>query len=75
MHGNDDELHVESVDPTKKITLGQFMTVYGKPLARDGYRVTLKVDAVPSEKLGDLILADGQTIELDYESITPDAKK
>ena len=75
VHEEAGELHVETVDPAKKITLGQFMTVYGKSLTRAGYRVTLKVDAVPSTKLGDLVLEDGQTIELDYESIKPDAKE
>lgn len=63
-------LHVESAWPNKEFKLSQFVeAVYGEPIDREGYALEMKVDGEDSSEFGDLLLQDGQVIELNYTSL------
>ncbi len=64
--GENNLIHVESADPNKKITLGQFFVVYGKPLVRDGYNLEVIVNDKPVADPANLVLEDKQVIEIKY---------
>lgn len=68
--GESNLLHVESVLPDKKLTLGQFFVVYGKPIQRDGYKLEIKVNGtVYAQDPASLVLQDKQVIEMKYTKI------
>lgn len=64
-HEEDGVIHVESQD-TREYTLGDFMSVWGKTIEREGYTVTMTVDGRPSTEFGNLKFKDGQKIVLTY---------
>ena len=59
-------VHIESVVAGKTFTLGQFFTIWGKSLEREGYDLMMAVDGVPSAEFGNAVMKDGQTMELAY---------
>jgi hypothetical protein len=64
-HDTDGVIHVEAQD-TRAYTLGDFFSVWGKTIERDGYSVELAVDGAPSEDFDNLVLKDKQQIVLTY---------
>lgn len=64
-HDTTGEIHVESQD-THEYTLGEFFSVWGKPLTRDGYTLSVTVDGLANTELGDLLFKDQQQIVLTY---------
>ena len=68
-HDGSGTLHVESVLAAKAFTLGQFFTVWGKELTREGYSADLTVNGAPSNEFGNLLLLDHQDIRIDYKSL------
>lgn len=74
IHTHDDDapqgiIHVESQD-RRSYTLGNFMSVWGKPITREGYVLTATADGVPVEDPATLVFKDGQNIQLDYQLVT-----
>ncbi len=67
--GQDNVVHVESLDGSKKLKLTQFLVVYGKPLQREGYTVEVIVNGTPVADPENLILEDKQVIEIKYHPI------
>ena len=65
-HETDNELHVES-QTIRDYTLGEFMSVWGKSIERDGYSVAMTIDDNPSAELGAHIFRDKEKIVLDYK--------
>lgn len=68
VHEANGTIHVESVRAGKEFTLGQFLIMYEKPYAREGFRVSLTVNGVESAEGEALILRDKQEIALEYAS-------
>lgn len=72
IHTHDEKgvIHVEAQD-SREYTLGDFFSVWGKTLTREGYALSATVDGqfVPLENLSGLVLRDQQAIVLDYEKI------
>ena len=64
-HETDGVIHVEAQD-TRDYTLGNFFSVWGKTIAREGYDVQMLVDGSPSTKYENLVFRDGQKIVLKY---------
>ena len=64
-HETDGVIHIEAQD-TREYTLGNFMSVWEKAIARDGYDVLMLVDESPSTEYENLVLRDGQKIVLKY---------
>ena len=66
-HAADGIIHIEAaVD--RGYTFADFLSVWGKPLLREGYTLKMKVDG--QETLSpNFILKDGQQIMLDYTKI------
>jgi len=65
-HDTTGTIHVEAIDTEKKLTLGQFFAVWGKPLMRDGYNVEVKVDGAVIVDSESTIFRDKQKIEITY---------
>lgn len=65
-HKLNDRLHVESVEPGKTFTLGQFFTVWGREIERQGFTLKATVDGAPEDEIGNLILSDRQEILFEY---------
>lgn len=61
-------LHVESANPNKEITLGQFFDVWGEDIQKEGYELTTTLNGEELEDPGSLVLQDGDQIVLDYQS-------
>ncbi len=59
-------LHVES-QVQRDYTLQDFFKVWGQPIQRPGYTLTMTVDGKPSAEFGNLILKDKQQIVLEYK--------
>lgn len=70
-HEADGVIHLESVEPGKTFTLGQFFAVWGKPMVREGYALTATADGEPVADPAGLVLRDGQRILLEYRRLTP----
>jgi hypothetical protein len=71
LHTHDDTgtLHVEAQD-VYPYSLGDFFRVWGKPIERNGYTLTIFVDALPYSKAPeDIVLKDKQQIILSYVRI------
>lgn len=68
-HEEDSVIHVESQD-TREYTLGDFMSVWGKPIERQGYTLVMTVDGTANTELGALKFKDGQKIVLNYSKET-----
>ena len=66
MHDLSGTIHVETIEADKIVHLKNFLTVYGKPINRDGYDVSMTVDGKPNKELDNLVLADKQQIILNY---------
>ena len=66
IHGEDNVIHAESVRAGKEFTLGQFLIVYKKPYAREGFHVSLKVGDAENSEGEALILRDKQELSLTY---------
>lgn len=62
-------IHVESQD-RRAYVLGDFMSVWNKPVVREQYVLTATVDSVSVEDPAALIFKDGQNIRLEYRSAT-----
>lgn len=67
-HDGTGTIHVETLAADKAAYLKDFFTVYGKPIQREGYAVSMTVDGQPNPLLGELVLADKQQIVLEYKS-------
>lgn len=67
-HDSSGRLHVESSNPGKDITLGQFFEVWSKDLNKEGYNLTATLNGEEIENPGDLVLQDGDNISLNYQS-------
>jgi len=67
-HDATGKIHIEAVKAGRTYTLDDFFHVWGKDIARPGYTVTMMLDGQPNPELGDLVLKDGQKIELVYTS-------
>ncbi len=65
-HDATGEIHVEAQD-LHAYTLGEFFATWGKPLAREGYEMTMTVGGAPSTELGALQLKDKQEIMVQYK--------
>ena len=68
--GQNNHIHLESLDGTKKFRLTQFLAIYGKPLQREGYTVEVIVNGTPVTDPERLILEDKQVIEIKYHPIS-----
>jgi len=67
--GQPNVLHLETIISDKRIELGKFFTVYGKPIVREGYDLKMTInDKAYAGEPGELVLEDGQVIELKYIS-------
>ncbi len=64
-------IHVETItkDRLEVLTLADFFAVWGKPLVREGYTVTLMVDGATIIDPEMIRFKDGQKISLSYVSI------
>lgn len=60
-------IHVESQD-RRSYTLGDFMSVWGKPIVRENHALTATADGIPVEDPTTLAFKDGQDIKLDYRT-------
>lgn len=76
-HDNTGDIHVES-SVTRAFTLGEFFAVWGQPvgplrtvdLVPDStHNLTLTVDGVASQAWGNLVLHEGQQIEVHYDTL------
>jgi hypothetical protein len=70
-HDTTGTVHVETVsaDRLNVLTLADFFTIWGKPLAREGYVATLVVDGATIIDPEMTRFRDGQKIALSYTSI------
>lgn len=68
VHEANGTIHTESVRAGKTFTLGQFLTMYRKPYAREGFNVSITVDGAPSAEGEALVLRDRQEIVIAYTS-------
>lgn len=73
IHTHDDDaprgvIHVESQD-RRRYTLGDFFSVWGKPVAREGHTLTVTADGKPVTNPELLEFEDDQDIRLDYKTI------
>ncbi len=66
-HEDTGEIHVES-QVQRDYTLDNFMKLWGEPIERTGYTLTMSVDDKPSQEFGKLVLKDKQQIKLIYVS-------
>ncbi len=64
-HATDGVIHVESQD-SREYTLGDFFSVWGKSIARDGYAVAITADGEPVSDSENFKLRDGQKIVITY---------
>ncbi len=78
-HDTTGDIHVES-RVTRDYTLGEFFAVWGQPIGPTdtvelipdaAHNLTMTVDGVPSTAWGNLVLQDGQQIEIHYDTVTP----
>lgn len=67
-HETDGVIHIEAQD-TREYTLGNFFSVWGRTIAREGYDVEMLVDDKTNTEYENLILRDGQKIVLKYTRI------
>lgn len=65
---NPDWIHVESQDNTT-YTLGDFFRVWGEPIQRAGYSLTVTVDGTVQNDAAGIFLRDPQHIEMRYVSL------
>ena len=69
-HDTTGELHIETTNPDKKFTIGQFFAVWGKSIMRNGYGVVVSVNDngfMENEDFYNKIeLKDGEQIVVDY---------
>ena len=67
-HETDNIIHIETPDADATRTLGDFYQVWGKEIARPGFDLEISVDGEKRDGPlpEDLILKDGETIELEY---------
>jgi hypothetical protein len=63
-------IHVESQD-RRKYTLGDFMSVWSKSFAREGYALTATADGANVSDPASLVFQDGQDIRMEYRLLTP----
>lgn len=68
-HDTTGTIHVETLVSDKVVYLKDFLTVYGKPIQREGYTILMTVDGQPNLELENLTLKDKQQIVLDYKKI------
>lgn len=62
-------VHIESLQD-RGYTLGDFFAVWGKPLSRDQYSVTVSVDGGLPPKNPNIDLVNGQTVVVTYTPIS-----
>jgi len=76
-HDTSGAIHVEA-SVTRAFTLGEFFAVWGQPLGPQRtvdlvpdatHTLTMTVDGVPSQAWGNLVLQDGQQIEVHYDTV------
>lgn len=67
-HEDTGEIHVES-QIQRDYTLDDFMKLWGEPIEREGYTLTMSVDEQPSQEFGTLVLKDKQQIKLIYKTV------
>ena len=74
MHTHDatGTLHVETAtrERFEQIAFTDFFSVWGQPIEREGFSLTVEVDGTPVESVEDVVLRDGSQIELQYTSET-----
>lgn len=72
-HDATGKIHIEAVRAGRTYTLNDFFRVWGRDIERTGYTVVMTVDGQPNQESGNLVLKDGQKIELVYASATASA--
>ena len=75
VHTHDDDaaqgvIHVESQD-RRSYTLGDFFAVWGKPIAREEYALTVTADGANVTDPASLTFEDGQDIRMEYFEVAP----
>ncbi|MDI6820874.1 MAG: hypothetical protein QMD65_01715 [Patescibacteria group bacterium] len=69
-HDSTGELHIETTNPDKKFTLGQFFAIWGRSIMRNRYNVVVSVNGngfMENEDFYNKIeLKDGEQIVIDY---------
>lgn len=70
-HDEGGAIHTESFKGEKEFKLSQFFTVWGKPIEREGYDLNATLDGEELTNPGELILKDGQKINLEYAASVP----
>ncbi len=68
-HEADGVIHMETQDLTQ-YTLKDFFDVWGQPIERPGYTLTMTVNEKANQEYGALVLIDNQRIVLTYTSAT-----
>ena len=67
-HDTTGTVYIESLNPDRRLTLGDFFTVWGRRLERPGYTLTVMVNGIENPARGKLFLRSEQKIELHYKS-------
>lgn len=67
-HNTTGTVYIESLNPDKRLTLGDFFSVWDAPLEREGYALTVFVNGVENPARERLFLRGGQVVELQYRS-------
>ena len=66
-HDSTGQLHSESFQSGKELTLGQFFGVWGEDFDKEGYELEMTVTGQPSREFANLVLRDGDRIVLRYK--------
>lgn len=67
-HDTTGQIHVEAQD-ARQYTLGDFMSVWGKSINREGYILKTTADGAVITDPQNLIFKDSQQIELEYSKV------
>jgi len=67
-HDTTGEIHVEAQDK-REYTLGDFMSVWGKDIEREGYTFKVTVDGEEVLNPFAIVFEDGQQIVLEYQAL------
>ena len=65
-HDANGAIHIESTDISRIFTLEQFFQVWGEPLEKEGYALSVTADGQSVENPKDLVLKDSQKIVVVY---------
>lgn len=68
-HESDGVIHIESVKAGETFTLGQFFSVWGKTIAREGFGIEVTLNGENVENPEAIILNNEDAIEITYARI------